>query len=76
MIQIIEQTHEEKVAMYMKLEKEELIAMLIQSNKLLELKQSIVINYPVIYPNQTLPYYDWTLRPNHLPFYDVTCSAQ
>ncbi len=36
MIQIVEQTHEEKVKMYMKLSKRELIDMLIQCNILLE----------------------------------------
>lgn len=33
MIQIIEQTHKEKVEMYMKLDKEQLIEMLIEANR-------------------------------------------
>lgn len=36
MIQVIEQTHEEKMAMYMKEPKKDLAAMLIQCNKLLD----------------------------------------
>lgn len=35
MIRVVEQSHEEKVAMYMKLKKKELIEMLIESNRLL-----------------------------------------
>ena len=35
MLQIVEQTHEQKVAMYMKSPKKELIEMLIESNRLL-----------------------------------------
>jgi len=48
MVQIIEQTDEQKMAMYMKLEKEELASMLIQSNKTLE----FIRNMP-----QPVPYY-------------------
>lgn len=36
MMQIIEQTDEEKMTMYMKLEKEEIISMLIQTHKVLD----------------------------------------
>ncbi len=36
MVHIVEQTHEEKVAMYMKCTKKELIGMLIQANLHLE----------------------------------------
>lgn len=36
MMQIIEQTHEEKMAMYMKLSKKELAQMLIEANRHLE----------------------------------------
>lgn len=36
MMQILEQTDEEKMAMYMKLEKEEIISMLIQTHKVLD----------------------------------------
>lgn len=43
MIQIIQQTDEEKMAMYMKLPKKKIIEMLIQCNKLLENKM-VVIN--------------------------------
>ena len=36
MIQIVEQTHEEKMKMYMKLDKKELIAMLMENQRILE----------------------------------------
>lgn len=36
MMQILEQTDKEKMAMYMKLEKEEIISMLIQTHKVLD----------------------------------------
>lgn len=35
MYQIVQQTHEEKVEMYMKIEKERLVSMLIQANNVL-----------------------------------------
>ena len=38
MMQIIEQTHDEKVAMYMKLKKAKLIEMLIHCNEILDSK--------------------------------------
>lgn len=38
MMRVMEQTHEEKVIMYMKLSKRELIEMLINSNKALDAK--------------------------------------
>ena len=37
-MQIVEQTHEEKIAMYMKCTKKELIEMLIECNRLLHIK--------------------------------------
>ena len=37
MIQILEQTHEERVEMYMKLTKKELVSMLIECNKIIDL---------------------------------------
>lgn len=47
MIQIVEQTHEEKVAMYMKLSKKELIEMLIQANLVLESRSSYIGSYSI-----------------------------
>lgn len=43
-MQIIEQTHDEKVAMYMKLKKVKLIEMLIQCNEILD-SQQVDITY-------------------------------
>ena len=42
MIQIIQQTDEEKMAMYMKLPKKKIIEMLIQCNKILENKMEVI----------------------------------
>lgn len=43
MIKILEQTHEEKTAMYMKLTKKELVKMLIECNRLLDIKSDLQI---------------------------------
>lgn len=40
MIRTLEQTKEEKITMYMKLSKKELIEMLIESNRLLDMMSS------------------------------------
>jgi len=45
MLQIIEKSHEEKVKMYMKLPKKELIEMLIKANKTLS-NRPLIITYP------------------------------
>ena len=45
MIQIVEQTHEQKMSMYMKLSKKKLAEMLIQCNTLLESKPLEIV-YP------------------------------
>lgn len=50
MFQIIEQTFEEKMAMYMKLSKKELAQMLIAANEHLGARQQVVI-----YPQQLQP---------------------
>lgn len=42
MIQVIQQTDEEKMAMYMKLPKKEIIKMLIECNKILESRPMII----------------------------------
>lgn len=42
MIQIVQQTDEEKMAMYMKLPKKKIIEMLIQCNKMLENKIEVI----------------------------------
>lgn len=44
MYQVIQQTDEEKMAMYLKCTKKELALMLIQANKMLELSKRVVIN--------------------------------
>lgn len=50
MMQIIQQTDEEKMAMYMKLPKKEIIAMLIQCNKMLDSRYGVNENFvqPVV----------------------------
>jgi hypothetical protein len=45
MMQIIQQTDEEKMAMYMKLPKKEIIAMLIQCNKILDSRMVVNENF-------------------------------
>ena len=45
MMQVIEQTHEEKMKMYMKLPKKEIIAMLIQCNKILDSRYGVNENF-------------------------------
>jgi len=47
MIRLVEQTDEEKKAMYMKLPKEDIVEMLIQCNKIIN---NIGITYNVTYP--------------------------
>lgn len=42
MYQVIEQTYEEKVEMYRKIDKEELISMLIQANNMLSLMKPTI----------------------------------
>jgi urease beta subunit len=44
MMQIVEQTHEEKLAMYMKLPKKQLAEMLIECNTLLDKHGVIITN--------------------------------
>jgi urease beta subunit len=44
MMQIVEQTHEEKLAMYMKLPKKQLAKMLIECNTLLDKHGVIITN--------------------------------
>ena len=44
-MQIIQQTDEEKMAMYMKLPKKEIIAMLIQCNKILDSRMVVNENF-------------------------------
>jgi hypothetical protein len=69
-MQTIEQTYEEKVAMYSKLSKEELIAMLIESNRILAMHQTVIV-YPaqpfVPAPVQTYPLW---------PYYGTTCNVE
>lgn len=61
MVQVVEQTHEEKIAMYMKLSKRELAEMLINANIVLEsLGPRVYIEQPCdhVYPaiwHSTLP---------------------
>ena len=64
MIQITEMTHKQKVKMYKKLKKRELIEMLIAANKVLETMSVGVIHnpQPSIAPN---PYKGW----------EITCSC-
>jgi hypothetical protein len=45
MIQIIQQTDEEKMAMYMKLPKKKIIEMLIQCNKILDSRYGVNENF-------------------------------
>ena len=44
-VQTVEQTHEEKVKMYMKLSKKELVAMLIEANRCLEMRPILAHQY-------------------------------
>lgn len=50
MMQIIEQTYEEKMAMYMKLSKKELAQMLIEANKHLDARAPQIIVNPAVQP--------------------------
>ena len=54
-MQIVEQTHEEKVKMYMKLDKVEIIAMLLENQRLIA--QAFPI---VVYPTPSYPNWDST----------------
>ena len=47
MVQIVEQTHTEKVKMYNECSKDELIEMLIEANKHLVNKQPLIYTYPI-----------------------------
>ncbi|MDA3806306.1 MAG: hypothetical protein PF440_00190 [Thiomicrorhabdus sp.] len=49
MHQVVEQTYEEKVAMYMKSKKKKLIEMLIEANRMLDLINP-TITYPILGP--------------------------
>jgi hypothetical protein len=69
MVQIAEMTHKQKVKMYKKLKKRELIEMLIAANKVIEAMPAGVpyIPQPSIAPN---PYKGWEItcsctEPNH-----------
>jgi hypothetical protein len=53
MMHVIEMTHEEKVAMYMKCNKAELIKMLIESNRQLADAIKPRVEYPVLGPKRT-----------------------
>jgi len=57
MMQIVEQTHEEKVAMYMKLPKEELIEMLIECNNILHKRPMVEYNIKEHKPHTFIPNY-------------------
>jgi hypothetical protein len=50
MMQVIQQTDEEKLTMYMKLSKEELAKMLIEANRHIERIGPIIITNPMPYP--------------------------
>ena len=63
-MQVIEQTHEEKIVMYNKLSKKELIEMLIESNKQL----SMVVKSHAFQPYIIYPY---TPSPNKYPWDNV-----
>jgi hypothetical protein len=70
MLQIKEQTHKEKVEMYMKLSKKELVEMLIEANKQI----SELINNRPLNPI-TQPYVDMSGGlPDEVPFSE-TCSC-
>ena len=65
-MQIVEQTHEEKVKMYMKLDKVELIAMLLENQRLIE--QALLVQpWPT---TPSYPKHPW----DHLPYpgYKIT----
>jgi len=53
-MQIIEQTHDQKVAMYSKCTKAELIAMLIEANRQISMRTAVPY-YPQLWDNVTLP---------------------
>lgn len=55
MNQVIEQTHEDKVKMYSKLNKKELIEMLIEANKHLTLKPLTWVDND-LYPKPTITF--------------------
>jgi hypothetical protein len=52
MMQVLEMTDEEKVAMYMKCTKAELVKMLIESNKQLNNVLKPTVQYPVLGPRK------------------------
>ncbi len=47
MLRIVEQSHDEKIAMYMKLTKRELVEMLINSNKALSYHHTVEAAFPM-----------------------------
>ena len=59
MIQVVKQTREEKVAMYMKLTKRELVELLLNNIELLQHRPSVV-EYPKSKPIQPFPEWDYT----------------
>jgi len=65
MVHVVEQTQEEKMAMYMKLSKKELSSMLIQANRAIELMNPIPVYYP---------YKDSTAKNPYDPPFIVTCG--
>jgi len=71
MMQIVEQTDEQKFAMYDKLSKEELIHMLISANKHLDNRTPVIINNPS-YPSHVIPCNPYPLYPYSYPVITTT----
>lgn len=70
MRQVIEMTYQEKYDMFMKLDKEEIIKMLIESNKHLEQTYPVYPNWYIYHPEPTVcpePQYPW---------WEVTCNSE
>ena len=65
MVQIVEMTHEEKVRMYNKLSKAQLIEMLIESNRVIE-------SFPIDGIYRRAP----AIAPDPLKGWEVTCSQR
>ncbi len=71
MVQIVEMTHKQKVKMYKKLKKRELIEMLIAANKVIEtMPVGVIYNpQPSIYNPQP------SIAPHPYKGWEITCSC-
>lgn len=77
MYQLSNQTDEQKKEMYMKLNKEELVQLLIEANKLVSNLSTLNIQ-PYTQPYQVYPSYQpyWEVKPEYLPYYTTICNNE